>query len=976
MKTRRACFQAALAALLAVSQLPGTSQGLSQNQLKGLVERTIGDVRFWTPPDFVIERVTPATRTDSYVAMTFDSRGRLAVSKEADFPRLLLDKDGDGVLESERVVSEHVRDCQGLWFDGPALHGACAMADPNAPRVRGGNAAPAGIFRMEDTDGDDVADTFETLAIAGTMGEHGPHAIRRSASGTWMVMMGNAATIFDPYLDFTSPVLRNVDGQFLPYMPIGGRSDRQGVHSGLFEWDGAQRKFRVFSGGNRNTYDFAFNLAGEAFLFDSDHESDIGLMWYRPVRTLHHVLNGDYGYRDGSGRYPTYYIDSLPAARDVGRGSPVGVETYQSYAYPAEYFDNLLEADWSRGRILYTALTPNGATYAGRSDLPEIVHGEPLNVTDLEVGPDGMLYFSTGGRNTHGGVYRLRYTGARPSPPDLTGILAAVRQAQPLSSWGWAAIERVKATMGETVFGAELERLARNTNAAAPDRARSLYELQRHGPAPGAALLAALAADASAEVRAAVMFMAGFQRAGAVRATAAAGLKDIDPVVRRRAAEALMRLGQSPDRRSLAPVEDIYALLADRDRFVRWAGRILLEYTPRATWEARALADDNPASAPEALVAWARTADPVRESNRVPNLQAGLERQLTLMQQVDWPADDLLRLYRAFMLTTSLMRGAAGHSAASRARIHAAVTSRFPSNDERLNREVAQLIAYAGQPGAIDQLLDAMPKGNTNQELTMHYLYALRAITAGWTIDQKERLAEVLGRTSRWRGGHSYASVLALYFEAFDPLYAAPEEKAMLYARAPDFAPLTQAELAAPVAGRGGGGGGRGAPAPVVRRTANRQMNKGEMFDEVIYTPRTEQPNVEAGRAIFEASCASCHRIGGVGNNHGVAALDLTAPARTVRRRDLLESIMFPSRQVPPDLRSTIVTLNSGDTVRGLVVRETPRASTILRSDGTTTEIAKPVRSRTRELSTIMLDALTDTMSQTQLTNLLAFLQQ
>ena len=48
----------------------------------------------------------------------------------------------------------------------------------------------------------------------------------------------------------------------------------------------------------------------------------------------------------------------------------------------------------------------------------------------------------------------------------------------------------------------------------------------------------------------------------------------------------------------------------------------------------------------------------------------------------------------------------------------------------------------------------------------------------------------------------------------------------------------------------------------------------------------------------------------------------------------------------------------------------------MLRSDGTTTEVAKPVRSRTRESSTIMLDALTDTMSQVQLTNLLAFLQQ
>ena len=35
MKRRRTFFQVALVALIAVPQLPGTSQGLTQNQLKG-----------------------------------------------------------------------------------------------------------------------------------------------------------------------------------------------------------------------------------------------------------------------------------------------------------------------------------------------------------------------------------------------------------------------------------------------------------------------------------------------------------------------------------------------------------------------------------------------------------------------------------------------------------------------------------------------------------------------------------------------------------------------------------------------------------------------------------------------------------------------------------------------------------------------------------------------------------------------------
>ncbi len=1007
MVRRRMLVVTAAAGLLLANQIPGHSQGLSQNQFEGLVERTVASVRFGTLPDFTIERVNPVDRSDSYVVLTFDSQGRLVVSKENDFPRLLLDNDGDGIYESEKVISEQVRNCQGLWFDGPVLYGSCAMANPPAPTTppaaggRGGRgpAAPAGIFRMADTNGDDVADTFETLAMAGSIQEHGPHAIRRTPSGSWMVVVGNNETIADPYLDLSSSVLKDVDGQFLPYFANFGRSARQGAHSALFEWDQAQRKFRVFSGGNRNAYDFAYNLDGEAFLFDSDMEWDIGLPWYREVRTVHQILNGDYGYRDGSGKYPAYYVDSLPPVRDLGRGSPVGVETYQSDAYPRQFFDMLFEADWSRGRILYTPLTRAGATYTTRTDRAELIHGEPLNVTDMEVGPDGMLYFSTGGRNTRGGLWRLRYTGTAPAAPDKTGILAVTRQAQPLSSWGWAAIERVKTSMGAQAFGSALEQVARNASADVTDRTRALYEMQRHGAAPTAALLAALATDAQPMVRAAAMFVVGVQGGADVRTTAAAGLRDADPMVTRRAAEALVRLGQSPDRESLAPVDDIYALLGNSDRFVRFAGRLLLEHTRRADWQARVLTDTNATSAPEAMVAWARTAGTA-------SVRPLIDRQLALIEQAAGSVDDQLRLYRAFMLTTTFLPGGEGLPAADRQRLHAALINRFPSTDERLNRQLALMLAYGGQPEAVTKILAAMPEGNSNQELTLHYLYALRAVQSGWTAAQKERLAEVLGQTSRWRGGAQFANFLGQYFQAFDPLYVTDAEKKMLYAKAPDFAPLTDEELnamapagrggaagraggapaaagrgAAAAAGRGaavgaaGPGGGRGASTGIQARTQGRVLDKGEVFDEVIYTPRTQQPDAAAGRTIFEASCASCHRAGGLGDDHGVAALDLTSSARAANRRDLLESIMFPSRQVAPELRTSVLTANDGTTVRGLVVAETAQAFTVLRTDGTTTTVTKPVRAHTREQATVMLDSLTDAMSQAQLTNLLAFLQ-
>ena len=460
---------------------------------------------------------------------------------------------------------------------------------------------------MEDTNGDDVADTFEILAMAGSIQEHGPHAIRRRPDGGISLIVGNNETIADPALDLTSPVLKDKDAQFLPYFANFGQSAREGAHSAIFDWNPATKKFRVFSGGNRNAYDYGYNLAGEAFLFDSDMEWDIGLPWYREVRTAHQILNGNYGYKNGSGKYPPYYIDSLPPVRDLGRGSPVGVEFYTSYAYPKEFFDNLFEADWSRGRLVYTALTPNGATYTARTDRAEFVHGEPFNITDVEVGPDGLMYFTTGGRNTTGGLWRLRYTGTAPAAPDMTGILAVVRQPQPLSSWGWAAIEKVKASMGAALRqpSSRRSRATRRLpawSARAPFTRCSVTARRR-----SAALLTALMKDANADVRAAVTYVAGVQ-GEASKTVAAAALKDRDPVVRRRAAEALVRMGQSPDKPSLAPVADIYALLNDADRFVRWAGRIALEHTARAEWKDRVLSETNPLGALEGMLAWVRTA--------------------------------------------------------------------------------------------------------------------------------------------------------------------------------------------------------------------------------------------------------------------------------------------------------------------------------------------------------------------------------
>jgi len=970
-----------LAGVAALSALPS---GQAPNQAS-LVTQTVAGVQFSTLPGFSIERVNPPDKNDSYVVVTFDSQGRLVVSKEQDHPRILLDTNKDGVYEAEKVLSDKVRNCQGLWFDGPTMYGSCVLVEaaaelaakaPPQPGGRGGGGAaggnrPAAIVKLQDTNGDDVMDTMETLGLAGGIQEHGPHAIRRRPDGGIAVIVGNNETIVDSAVDLSSPVLKDKDAQFLPYFANFGQSAREGAHSAIFDWNPATKKFSVFSGGNRNAYDFGYNLAGEAFLFDSDMEWDIGLPWYREVRTAHQVLNGNYGYKNGSGKYPPYYIDSLPPVRDVGRGSPVGVEFYTSYAYPREFFDNLFEADWSRGRLLYTALTPAGASYTARADRAEFVHGEPFNITDVEVGPDGMMYFTTGGRNTTGGLWRLRYKGTGAAPPDMTGILAVVRQPQPLSSWGWTTIEKVKAAMGAS-FGAELEKLARSASAAAMDRTRALYEMQRHGASPSAALLTALAADKSPEVRAAAIYIAGVQ-GDAAKSVAAAGLKDRDPVVRRRAAEALMRMGQSPDKPSLAPVTDIYALLTDPDRFVRWAGRIAIEHTARAEWKDRVLKETNPLGALEGMLAWVRTAN--GES-----LQPVLDKQFGMLKQGNLSVENKLRLYRGLMYTTTELKD--GLTPAQREQLHGLIVNQFPAQDERINRELALMLGYAGQPAAIPELLAAMPKGNETQELQLHYLYALRIVKQGWTPEQKTQLAEVLGRASKWRGGAQFINFVGQFFDSVADLYASDAEKQLLYEKAPDFSPLTPEELAeiqarqaAGRGGRGGGGGGRGGtPTALAARTAGRVVSRQEMFEETVYQPQ-QVLDVAAGRQVFEANCASCHRFGSVGNDHGVAGLNLSTSSLRASKHALLEAVFFPARKIAPEHETTVIETADGKTVNGLVVKESGQSVTVLTAAGTATEIQKPqIKSRRKTKTSIMPDSLAETIDRAGLRNLAAFL--
>jgi hypothetical protein len=43
--------------------------------------------------------------------------------------------------------------------------------------------------------------------------------------------------------------------------------------------------------------------------------------WYRPTRVNHVISGAEFGWRNGSGKFPSYYSDSFGAVADIGPGS-------------------------------------------------------------------------------------------------------------------------------------------------------------------------------------------------------------------------------------------------------------------------------------------------------------------------------------------------------------------------------------------------------------------------------------------------------------------------------------------------------------------------------------------------------------------------------------------------------------------------------------------------------------------------------
>lgn len=343
-----------------------------------------------TLPGYQVQLLRVAQKDEgSWVSMTFDPQGRLTLSREDQgLLRFTLDAARQTVekTESIRGVQDPLREGRGLLY----AHGSLYVSANNSKAV----------FRLTDTDGDGQFDREEELfkSIGGT--GHGRNDLTLGPDGKIHLIHGDDISAAVGATDHTSPLRR----LRLPFRPNEGHLSR---------FDAQGKQMEILSGGLRNPYGIAFNIDGEAFTYDADAEHDMGASWYRPTRVLHLTSGTDFGWRAVTGSWPPYFPDQPGFAApvlDIGKGSPTAVEFGTRSHFPAAHRRALFILDWTYGRILAVHLMPRGASYWGRAE--EFLRGRPLNVTDLAFGPDGALYFITGGRKTQSSLYRVAYTGA------------------------------------------------------------------------------------------------------------------------------------------------------------------------------------------------------------------------------------------------------------------------------------------------------------------------------------------------------------------------------------------------------------------------------------------------------------------------------------------------------------------------------------------------------------------------------------
>jgi putative heme-binding domain-containing protein len=405
-----------------------------------------------------------------------------------------------------------------------------------------------------------------------------------------------------------------------------------------------------------------------------------------------------------------------------------------------------------------------------------------------------------------------------------------------------------------------------------------------------------------------------------------------------------------------AAVATAWPHLSSPDRYIRSAARVAIEHQSPVTWRAKALAETNSVAAIQALLALVRVnaSDPF---HRLPgsappdgqlkaDIVAALDR-IAWNELTDSQRLDLLRVYAV------LFNRLGPPDAAARESLAAKFDAIYPAKGREVNAELCNLLVYLKAPNVAEKTLKLLAAAPTQEE-QMEYARALRVLKTGWTLDQRKAYFNWFLKAANYKGGNSLKGFFKIMRDdAIATL--TPAEKTSLKPLL-DVVPEAQAASVQP-------------PRPFVKKRT---------LDELL--PMVEKGlknrDFERGRAMFAAAnCFACHRFAGEGGSNGP---DLTALAGRFSAKDLLESVVEPSKVISDQYASVVIRQLDGQVVTGRIVnlsRDELHVNTDMLNPSGNVKVNRQDIDEMRPSTTSMMPAgLLDTLSDDELQDLLAFL--
>lgn len=503
---------------------------------------------------YTFELAVPATLVPRPIHMAFDDDGVLYVTASSGNTdkapvqltdpqhRVLrvIDRNGDGIFDESSVFAE------GLPFpEGILIHDGSVYV-----------SAPPHIWKLRDTDGDQVADErtswFDGGSIDGCGNDlHGPY-------------LGPDGFFYWTKGGFQYQTHELGDGE---------KHRSNAAHIYRARPDGSQLEV-VITGGMNNPVGLAFSEAGERFL--SGTFFDLSAPGKRDG-VLHAVYGGVYGRENPRALAPHPRTgDLLPAMTDMGPAAPSGIVMARSEALGLK--GDLFCADFNLRRISRHQLAENGSSYRGETSVFLESDQTDFHPTDVIEDADGSLLIADTGSwymiccptskvakpHVLGGIYRVRKDGAA-SVDDPRGLELDWENPEVT----WLSDERpavVKRAIDALAKEQHLEEL-RHAEARLP----ALWTLHR---IPGDAARSAVRGylhDEDLEVRVAALHSVALWRDHEAAEGLMQRLQDGTPREQRLAAMALGRIGKTD------AVESLVVLSGeDGDPFLKHAATYAL----------------------------------------------------------------------------------------------------------------------------------------------------------------------------------------------------------------------------------------------------------------------------------------------------------------------------------------------------------------------------------------------------------------